>query len=348
MEFNNNKGEEKFPFSVKFVEEPLNSQLLEHFHGEKTGFVQAGDEKWFFPSKFLNCAQNFYNFQARPDDVWICTYPRSGTTWTQEMLWLICNDLDFETAGKEKLTKRFPFFEFHIYMHDEMKEQFLAEATCPEHREIIEAASKPAYDYLNSLTGQRFIKTHFPISLLPPSIFHVQAKVIYVARNPSDVVVSYYHLNKLYRTQGYVGDFETFYNYFEKDLTPWSPYWSHLREGWQARSLPNVLFMFYEDMNKDLPATIRKVGAFLGKPDLSDEQVATLVDHLSIRNFKNNTSVNGEELKAAGILNSKAQDFIRKGQVNGSGSELTDEIKERIRVWSERHLAKTDMRFPEV
>lgn len=34
MEFNNNKGEEKFPFSVKFVEEPLNSQLLEHFHGK--------------------------------------------------------------------------------------------------------------------------------------------------------------------------------------------------------------------------------------------------------------------------------------------------------------------------
>lgn len=45
------------------------------------------------------------------------------------------------------------------------------------------------------------------------------SQIIYVARNPSDVAVSFYHLNRLYRTQGYVGDFETFYNYFEKDLS---------------------------------------------------------------------------------------------------------------------------------
>lgn len=28
------------------------------------------------------------------------------------------------------------------------------------------------------------------------------------------------------------------------------PYWSHLKEGWEHRHEPNVLFMFYEDMNK--------------------------------------------------------------------------------------------------
>lgn len=41
----------------------------------------------------------------------IATYPRSGTTWTQEMVWLICNNLDFDAARSEPLTKRFPFFE---------------------------------------------------------------------------------------------------------------------------------------------------------------------------------------------------------------------------------------------
>lgn len=44
-------------------------------------------------------------------------------------------------------------------------------------------------------------------------------KIIYVARNPKDVAVSYYHLNKLYRTQGYIGDFETYWNYFENNLS---------------------------------------------------------------------------------------------------------------------------------
>lgn len=28
------------------------------------------------------------------------------------------------------------------------------------------------------------------------------------------------------------------------------PYWSHIQEGWEHRHCSNVLFMFYEDMNK--------------------------------------------------------------------------------------------------
>lgn len=35
-----------------------------------------------------------------------------STTWTQEMIWLICNDLDYETAKKITLNERFPFFEW--------------------------------------------------------------------------------------------------------------------------------------------------------------------------------------------------------------------------------------------
>jgi hypothetical protein len=31
---------------------------------------------------------------------------------------------------------------------------------------------------------------------------------------------------------------------------PWAPYWSHVIEGWDHRQHPNVLFLFYEEMNK--------------------------------------------------------------------------------------------------
>ncbi|XP_062699851.1 sulfotransferase 1C4 [Aedes albopictus] len=345
MQFNNNENEEKFPYSIDFVDQDTNSKLLRNFHGEKTGFVQVGDDKWFFPSKYRDAAEHFYNFKARSDDVWIATYPRSGTTWTQEMVWLICNNLDFDAARSEPLTKRFPFFEFHMFMHDKMKAQFLMENENPANKEFIEQASKPAYELLDSITTRRYIKTHFPFTLLPPSIFKTGAKVIYVARNPSDVVVSYYHLNRLYRTQGYQGDFETFYSYFENDLTPWSPYWTHLKQGWQARSLPNVLFMFYENMNKKLSETIRTVASFLDKK-LSDEDVNKLVDHLSIDNCKNNPSMNGAELKAVGILNHNTQGFIRKGKVNSSDHELTDEIKQRIQKWTLNNLKDSNLKFP--
>lgn len=79
--------------------------------GEKTGFVQVGEEKWCFPSRYKEMAQHYYNFQSRPDDIWVATFPRSGTTWTQELVWMIANDVDYEGSQRTPLTERFPFFE---------------------------------------------------------------------------------------------------------------------------------------------------------------------------------------------------------------------------------------------
>lgn len=79
--------------------------------GEKDGFVQVGPKKFLFPGTFKKHADHFYNFKARADDIWIATYPRSGTTWTQELTWMIANDLDYDGAQRDFLTKRSPFFE---------------------------------------------------------------------------------------------------------------------------------------------------------------------------------------------------------------------------------------------
>ena len=38
-----------------------------------------------------------------------------------------------------------------------------------------------------------------------------------MARNPKDVIVSYYHHQKLMRRVSYVGDLESFSEYFMKD-----------------------------------------------------------------------------------------------------------------------------------
>ena len=45
------------------------------------------------------------------------SYPRSGTTWTQELVWLLANNLDYESAKSRLLTERFPFLEYvHYYI----------------------------------------------------------------------------------------------------------------------------------------------------------------------------------------------------------------------------------------
>lgn len=136
-------------------------------------------------------------------------------------------------------------------MHEQMEKQLIAEQNGNKiNEDIVKEICVPCYQSLPNVKSPRFIKTHFPLSLLPPSVIEKQAKIIYVARHPKDVVVSYYHLLRLYRNIGYVGDFSKFWNYFERNSLLWSPYYEHVKEGWEHRFTPNVLFMFYEDMSK--------------------------------------------------------------------------------------------------
>lgn len=108
---------------------------------------------------------------------------------------------------------------FCVFMHDKMKQKFLCEQqSSPANYNMLNAISVPGYEFIPNIDSPRFIKTHLPFSLMPPSVMNKQAKVIYVARNPKDVMVSYYYLSRSFRTTGYVNDFERFCEYFENDL----------------------------------------------------------------------------------------------------------------------------------
>ncbi|XP_062130088.1 sulfotransferase 1C4 [Drosophila sulfurigaster albostrigata] len=317
----------KFPHRIRDVDPAISTELLEYFKGERTGFVQVGPEGYFFPHKFKEEAEQYYNFEARPDDIWITTVPRSGTTWTQELIWLVANGLDFEQAQERPLTERFPFFEFPLFMHNDVKAELIAENEGNDKAiEFIELISRPGYETLDELPSnqRRFIKTHFPFSLMPPSVLEKKCKIIYVARNPKDVAVSYYHLNRLFRTQGYTGDFERYWRYFQQGLNPWLPYYSHVKEAKEFSHLSNVLFLNYEDMLTDLPGTVNRVGDFLNcRPDA--EGLQKLLDHLSIGNFRQNKSVNMHQMAAVGILKDGEEGFVRRGGKDRDATKQADQ-----------------------
>ena len=49
------------------------------------------------------------------------------------------------------------------------------------------------------------------------NLHYIINQVVYVARNPKDVIVSYFHYHKLLRFQKFEGDLESFANYFMSD-----------------------------------------------------------------------------------------------------------------------------------
>uniref|UniRef100_A0A4X2K0J6 Sulfotransferase n=1 Tax=Vombatus ursinus TaxID=29139 RepID=A0A4X2K0J6_VOMUR len=55
-----------------------------------------------------------WNFQAKPDDLLISTYPKAGTTWTQEIVDMIQNDGNIEKCKRAPTHLRFPFIEWII------------------------------------------------------------------------------------------------------------------------------------------------------------------------------------------------------------------------------------------
>ncbi len=69
----------KFPYEIVSVDKATEERVLSHFTGPMAGLIQVGSEKWTLPKLYRQCAEKLYNFKSRSDDIWISTFPRSGT-----------------------------------------------------------------------------------------------------------------------------------------------------------------------------------------------------------------------------------------------------------------------------
>lgn len=60
----------------------------------------------------------------------------------------------------------------------------------------------------------RVLNTHFPIRLLPTDVKDKKLKILFVQRNPKDVMVSSYHFLKKSKVIPFKGDFKDFFTFF--------------------------------------------------------------------------------------------------------------------------------------
>ena len=72
----------------------------------------------------------------------------------------------------------------------------------------------PTYEIVNKMRSPRIIKSHFPEQHLPPDIWNKKAKIVYVARNPKDVAVSYFYWHNTVTSLKTYSSWETYFEDF--------------------------------------------------------------------------------------------------------------------------------------
>lgn len=261
------------------------------------------------------------------------------------MVWCIANDLNFELAKKIQINERFPFLEFsgviataRVPLRDPQLQKQMPEW-------IVNSVS-----FCDKLTRPRFIKSHLSYNLLPRQIRTGQRKpkIVYVARNPKDICISFYHHSKL--LEGYCGTFDDFCRQFLGDKVAYAPYWEHVGGFWKRQNQDNILFIKYEDMKKDLPSVIKRTATFLNKT-LSDPQVFALAEHLSFASMKNNPALN-RKMTVDTIKKNKLfgdfkieGEFIRSGQVGQWKEAMDDKMKKKFDEWIETNTKNCEGLF---
>ena len=256
----------------------------------------------------------------RQDDIWIVTYPKCGTTWTQQIVRLILN------GGKDdgvKVTDAVPWVEGF--------------------------SSIPALGFkyhvdIDKMASPRAFKSHFPYDILPcGSPSDIPGKFIYVVRNPRDVAVSFFHhdravpLYPLYEWN----------DYFEKFIIgdlDFGDYFDHVLSWWAHKDDSNVLFLKYEDMKKDLPSAVAAIAKFIGQ-DISKELVEEIAHRTTFENMKKDSSANYEWVK--NVRRPNVADFMRKGVVGDWKNYFTPEQMARLDAVYEKKLKQTgiDLEF---
>ena len=193
------------------------------------------------------------HWTPRADDVFIASFPKSGTTWTQQIVRLVYS---------------------RGLIHD---------SDPPLHAIIPwldDSEDLPDLSVVDSMTSPRVFKSHNPYHLLPRKLTESN-RLIYVTRTAKDTAVSMYFHTFGFKMYEYDEPIEHFIGEFMAGRVEYGPYWTHLSSWYPQRERSNILVLHYEDMQRDLAATVARVAHFLDQP-LTNEEIERIA-HLAFK-----------------------------------------------------------------
>ncbi|CAJ1080408.1 sulfotransferase 1C2 isoform X2 [Xyrichtys novacula] len=268
-------------------------------------------------------AQNWdsiWAFCPDPSDLLIATYPKAGTTWTQEIVDLLLHNGDAEACRRAPTPVRSPFLE------------------------IFSPPPIPSgLDFLNKMPPPRVIKTHLPFQLVPLGFWENKCKTIYVARNAKDNMVSYFHFDCMNLTQPEPGPWEGYIHKFMRGELSWGSWYDHVKGYWAEREKRNILYLFYEDMKENPRREVVRIMKYLDL-SLSDDVIDRIVELTSFKKMKENPMANYTFIPTP-VFDQSISAFMRKGEVGDWMNHFTAEQSKMFDEDYEKQMKEANIPF---
>ncbi|TWW78312.1 Amine sulfotransferase [Takifugu flavidus] len=210
------------------------------------------------------------DFEIRPTDVFIITFPKSGTVWMQQIL------------------------------------SQIMEASHPGWAEDV--TNRAQIPYLEGRTVDDPFRDR-----KEPRV------VVYVLRNPKDVLVSLYHFAHSWVLMDSPTSFEVFFKQFMDGKQFVGSWFAHVKQYVAAQEQLKIHIVRYEDMLKDLRGEVVKICAFLGE-ELTDEAIDRVVEASTFKSMKINPKANYKDLVETTIYTTAT---MRKGVAGDWKNHLT-------------------------
>ncbi|XP_012618644.1 amine sulfotransferase-like isoform X2 [Microcebus murinus] len=266
-----------------------------------------------FDNDFL---ENLDDFEIRDDDIFVVTYPKSGTIWAQQILSLIYFEEHRKRTENLETIHRVPFLEY----------------------------SSGHIDFGKRPSPRLFV-THLPYYLVPRGLKDKKAKIVYIYRNPKDVMCSCFHYVNTYPIFKAVDTIEAFMKQFLEGKVVGGLWFDHVRGWYEHRNNFNIQFMMYEEMKKDLRSSVLKLCKFLGE-DLSEETLDGVVKQASFENMKDDPLANNESTLYRNFgPKLREGHFLRKGTIGDWKNDMTVKQNERFDKIFQKQMKDFPLQF---
>ena len=217
------------------------------------------------------------------DDLYIVSFPKSGTTWLN----FIMANVHLKMSHREQEVN---FFNIADFIPDIMRSRYIK-------RNIL------------AFPGHRVIKSHAEMNPL-------YTKIIYVIRDPRDVMVSYYWFLKM------LGEWTEDLHQLIHSPAYGIEAWCRHVQGWVERTpvANRIDFVRYEDMKADALQVVTRTYARLGQ-SIPEEVLKQAIELSAFENMKKMEA----EYNHGGDFRFPGFAFVRKGKSGGYRTEISRE-----------------------